>query len=65
MAQVTDAEKKLIWEEVKREFPGDQTMQEVHFARYLRMKELEDLPIQERLRQYVRSAPQLATKKVS
>ena len=58
MAQVTDAERKLIWEEVEREFPDDQTMQEVHFARYLRMKELEDLPLRERLRHYVRSAPQ-------
>ena len=64
MAQVTDAERKLIWEEVEREFPDDQTMQEVHFARYLRMKELEDLPLRERLRQYVRSAPQPATKAV-
>ncbi len=65
MAQVTDADKKLIWEEVEREFPDDQTMQEVHFARYLRLKELEDLPPRERLRQYVRSSPQPASKAVS
>ena len=65
MTEVTDAEKKLIWEEVRREFPDDQTMQEVHFARYLRLKELEELPLREQLRQYVRSPPQPATKAVS
>ncbi len=65
MTQATDADKKLIWEEVEREFPEDRTMQEVHFARYLRMKELENLPLQERLRQYVRSAPQSTAKVVS
>ncbi len=64
MTQATDADKKLIWEEVEREFPGDRTMQEVHFARCLRMKELQDLPLREALRQYVRSAPQPAIKAV-
>ncbi len=64
MAQVTDAEKKLIWEEVEREFPKGQTMQEVHFARYLRVKELENLPLREQLRQYVRPAPELETKAI-
>lgn len=64
MAPVTEAEKKLIREEVEREFPNDQTMQEVHFARYLRLKELEDLPLRERLRQYVRPMLQPASKAV-
>ncbi len=43
MREVTQAEKELIREEVRREFPNDGMMQEIHFIRqvhYLQTKEM-------------------------
>ncbi len=55
MIELTDADRRQIWEEVAQEFPDDRTMQEVHYARYLRLRELADLPPRERLRHYLRT----------
>lgn len=50
MIPATAEEKKRILEEVKQEFPTDRVMQEIHFARQLRVFELRDLPLKERIR---------------
>jgi hypothetical protein len=54
MKPVTAEEKKQILEEVKSEFPNDRVMQEIHYSRQLRIFELRDLPLEERLRQLLR-----------
>ncbi|MCP4685458.1 MAG: hypothetical protein GY867_08410 [bacterium] len=56
MIELSDADRRQIWKEVAQEFPDDRTMQEVHYARYLRLRELADLPLRERLRNYLRTA---------
>jgi len=35
MKSLTDADKKQIWEEVRKEFPNDEMMQEIHYVRLL------------------------------
>lgn len=35
MRDLSDAEKKQLWDEVKKEFPDDETMQQVHYVRLL------------------------------
>ena len=35
MRKLTAEEKKHLWEEVQKEFPDDETMQEVHFVRLM------------------------------
>jgi len=35
MLILSEAEKQAIWEEVRKEFPDDDTMQQVHFVRLL------------------------------
>ncbi len=54
MREATDEEKRQILEEVKREFPNDRVMQEIHYSRQLRIFELRDLPLEERLHQLLR-----------
>ena len=33
MRDLSDAEKKQLWDEVKKEFPDDEAMQQVHYVR--------------------------------
>ena len=54
MKEATDEEKRQSLEEVNREFPNDRVMQEIHYSRQLRIFELRDLPLEERLRQLLR-----------
>lgn len=35
MRELTEAEKEELWEEVRKEFPDDEMMQEVHYVRLL------------------------------
>ena len=32
MTDLTDIDKERIWEEVRKEFPNDQMMQEIHYV---------------------------------
>ena len=54
MRTVTEADRQRIREEVKQEFPTDRVMQEIHFSRQLRLFEVSDLPLAERLQQILR-----------
>jgi hypothetical protein len=35
MRKLIEAEKEQLWEEVRKEFPDDQMMQEIHYVRLL------------------------------
>lgn len=54
MQPATETEKKRILEEVKKEFPNDRVMQEIHYSRQLRVFELRGLPLEDRLRYLLR-----------
>lgn len=49
MRKLTDAEKKQIWEEVRREFPDDEMMQQIHYVRLLHYRQTEGFSSQERI----------------
>lgn len=44
---ITDKQKKEIWMEVKKEFPDDEMMQEIHYVRLLHYYQTKDLSPQE------------------
>lgn len=49
MRDLSDREKKLIWDEVREEFPDDETMQEVHYVRLLHFYQTKGLSPAERI----------------
>lgn len=52
MGEVTPSEKDKIWEEVRKEFPNDEMMQELHFIRQVHYQQTMDMSLDERLRFY-------------
>lgn len=52
MRKLTEEEKKHLWEEVQIEFPDDETMQEVHFVRFMHHHMTKNLSLKERFRFY-------------
>ncbi|MCY3765383.1 MAG: hypothetical protein OXH06_08150 [Gemmatimonadetes bacterium] len=52
MGEVTPSEKDKIWEEVRKEFPNDEMMQELHFIRQVHYQQTKDMSVDERLRFY-------------
>jgi hypothetical protein len=42
--RLSDAQEAKLWEEVKREFPADPALQEVHFARLYIDELTKDMP---------------------
>ncbi len=54
MRELTETEKKQIWEEVRLEFPDDAVMQEVHYVRLLHYRQTKDLSAQDRVRFFAR-----------
>lgn len=52
MGEVTPSEKDKIWEEVRKEFPNDEMMQELHFIRQVHYQRTKDMSLDERLRFY-------------
>ena len=54
MRVLTDAEKNEILEEVRKEFPDDVVMQQVHYVRLLHFRQMEGMTPSERLRFYQR-----------
>lgn len=52
MGEVTSSEKEKIWEEVRKEFPNDEMMQELHFIRQMHNQQAKEMSLDERLRFY-------------
>ena len=50
MKKVTQAEQEKIWEDVRKEFPNDEMMQEIYFIRQVHYLQTKDLSMEERLR---------------
>ena len=49
MRHITDSEKEQIWEDVRREFPDDEVMQQVHYVRLLHHRQTEGFSSRERV----------------
>lgn len=49
MRQLTDAEREQLWEEVRREFPDDEMMQQIHYVRLIHYRQTVGLAPQERI----------------
>ena len=58
MRKVTQAERDKIWEDVRKEFPNDEMMQEIHFIRQVHYLQTKDLSMEERLRFFESSIQQ-------
>ena len=43
MRIISEAEKQAIWEEVREEFPDDDTMQQVHYVRLLHYYQMQGM----------------------
>ena len=52
MKKLTEEEKKRFWEEVQKEFPDDEVMQEVHYVRLMHHYPMKNLSRKERFRFY-------------
>lgn len=50
MKDLTEMEKTRIWEDVRKEFPNDEMMQQIHFVRQMHSLQTKDLPLEERIR---------------
>lgn len=55
MNEITEAEKKRLWDEVQAEFPDDAVMQEVHYVRLLHYHQTKGLTAKDRVRFYNRA----------
>lgn len=50
MRELTHVEKEKIREDVRKEFPNDEMMQEIHFIRQVHYFQTKDSSLEERLR---------------
>ncbi len=50
MGELTEGQKKKIWEDVRKEFPDDEVMQQVHYVRQVHHFQAKSLPLEERVR---------------
>jgi len=50
MRKLTDTEREQLWDEVRREFPDDEMMQEIHYVRLLHHRQTEGISSRERVR---------------
>ena len=49
MTQLTSNDKERLLDEVRREFPGDEMMQQIHYVRLLHYHHIEGLSSEERI----------------
>ena len=55
MNVLTKEARDRLWEEVREEFPHDETMQEVHFVRLVHFLQTKDLTAEERVKFFAQS----------
>ena len=55
MGKLTDTERERIREEVRKEFPNDEMMQEIHFVQQVHYFETKDLSPRDQIRYFKRS----------
>jgi len=48
MRILSETEKQAIWEEVRQEFPDDDTMQQIHYVRLLHYYQTEGMTFEEK-----------------
>ena len=56
--EISEGDKQMLWAEVKKEFPDDEMMQQIHYTRLLHHHQTKDLTSQERISFYNRSKPE-------
>lgn len=56
LPELTKAQEARIWREVRKEFPGDEMMQEIHFHRYQRYLQMKDMSEEEQIQYYHEAA---------
>ena len=47
MRELSANERKKLWEEVRKEFPDDEMMQQIHYVRLMHHRQIKDLSPQE------------------
>lgn len=52
MRERTKEEQDALWEEVRKEFPNDETMQQVHYVRQMHYLQTRDLSPEKRVSFY-------------
>ncbi|HUT55285.1 MAG TPA: hypothetical protein VM658_17985 [bacterium] len=52
MIEITEEQKKQLWNEVREEFPDDEMMQEIHFVRLMHYLQTKDLSPEEQIKFY-------------
>ena len=55
MRELTETEKEQLWEEVRKEFPDDEMMQEIHYVRLLHHHQTKGLSPQELIQFFEKS----------
>lgn len=56
MKELTTEEKEQLWEEARKDHPGDSMLQEVRYVRLLHASLTKDMTIEERIQFYNRRA---------
>jgi hypothetical protein len=54
MRELTEVEKRRLWDEVRAEFPDDDVMQQVHFVRLVHHLLMKNLSAEERIQRLSR-----------
>jgi hypothetical protein len=57
--ELTEVEKRRLWDEVREEFPDDEVMQQVHFVRLVHHLLMKDISVPERI-EWLSCIPQAA-----
>jgi hypothetical protein len=61
MRKISDHERKVLIEELAKEFPGDSMMQELHLVRCIHQLETEGMAIADKITYFRRKAEQIST----